>query len=126
FAGGDRVVCKRNNSAVGVQNGTRATVTRIDSARQTLAITMDHGEQIDLPRRYVEGGHLRHGYALTGHTSQGLTVERAFVLGSDESRLKEWGYVAFSRARAATRIYVTGAVPVHESHAYRIDRPEPL
>jgi hypothetical protein len=126
FAVGDRVVCKRNNSAVGVQNGTRATVTRIDSARQTLAIAMDHGEQINLPRRYVEGGHLRHGYALTGHTSQGLTVERAFVLGSGESQLKEWGYVAFSRARAATRIYVTDTVPVPESHAYRIDRPEPL
>jgi conjugative relaxase-like TrwC/TraI family protein len=126
FAVGDRVVCKRNNPAIGVQNGTRATVARIDGVLQTLSIATDHGEQIGLPRRYLEHGHLRHGYALTGHTSQGLTVDRAFVLGSGESRLQEWGYVAFSRARTETRIYVTGAVPARESHAHHIDLPDPL
>jgi hypothetical protein len=94
--------------------------------KRKVSIATDHGERIDLPSTYLENGHLRHGYALTGHTSQGLTVERAFVLGSGESRLQEWGYVALSLARAETRIYVTDPIPERESHAHHIERPDPL
>jgi hypothetical protein len=49
---------------------------------------------------------VRHGYAVTGHAGQGATVARAFVLGRDEGQLQEWGYVALSRARETTRLYV--------------------
>src|SRR5262249_43576597 len=112
--------------ATGVQNGTRATVAGIDSTQRKVSIDTDHGERIDLTSRYLENGHLQHGYALTGHTTQGLTVERAFVLGSGESRLQEWGYVAFSRARDATRIYLTDGIPARESHAHHLDRTDPL
>lgn len=44
-------------------------------------------------------GHLRHSYALTGHASQGLTAQRAFVLGTGGGELKEWGYVDQHRVR---------------------------
>ena len=43
--------------------------------------------------------HLEHGYALTGHAAQGATVDRAFVLLRDQGALREWGYVACTRAR---------------------------
>ena len=55
--------------------------------------------------RYLEDGHLAHGYALTVHKAQGLTVERAFVL-ADESLTQEAGYVAMSRARSGTELFV--------------------
>ncbi len=48
---------------------------------------------------------VRHAYALTGHASQGATVDRAFVLAPMRSAAKEWGYVALSRARVETSMY---------------------
>jgi hypothetical protein len=73
---------------------------------------------VELNTRYLDRGHVRHAYALTGHAGQGATVQRAFVLGHDRGRLQEWGYVALSRAREATRIYV--AEPFEPSE--RVDR----
>jgi hypothetical protein len=55
---------------------------------------------------YVEDGHLDHGYALTVHKAQGTTVDRAFVLAT-ESLTKEAGYVALSRARARSELFVS-------------------
>jgi hypothetical protein len=81
---------------------------------------------VELNRRYLESGHVRHAYALTGHAAQGLTVERAFVLGAGEARLQEWGYVALSRAREATRLYVTGIAREHESDFHILDDPDAL
>ena len=86
----------------------------------------DRGPIVELSRRYLETGNVRHAYALTGHAAQGLTVERAFVLGSGEARLQEWGYVALSRARAETRLYVTGTPREHESHFHDLDDRDPL
>ena len=48
------------------------------------------------------------------------------VLGSGEARLQEWGYVALSRARAETRLYVTGTPREHESHFHDLDDRDPL
>jgi conjugative relaxase-like TrwC/TraI family protein len=124
FAPGDRIVCRRNSAALGVRNGSRATVERIDAGRLALAVRTDCGERVNLTRRYLEAGHVRHGYALTGHASQGLTVERAFVLGEGRGQLKEWGYVALSRARRGTRLYVTANALDAESHGAEPERPD--
>jgi len=121
FAPGDRVVCLRNSDALGVRNGTRGTVEAVDPDRRTLTLLTDRGERPELGRAYLEAGHLRHGYALTGHSAQGVTVERAFVLGSGGQRLQEWGYVALSRARKETRLYVTGEPRERESHFHDLD-----
>jgi hypothetical protein len=59
---------------------------------------------------------LEHGYALTGHAAQGATVERSFVLLRDQGALQEWGYVACSRARAETRLYIAEQTPEPEAH----------
>jgi conjugative relaxase-like TrwC/TraI family protein len=126
FATGDRVVCLRNSDRLGVRNGTRGTVQRIDRDRRTLTVATDRGPTVELGRPYLAAGNLRHAYALTGHAAQGLTVERAFVLGAGEARMQEWGYVALSRARAETRLYVTGSPREHESHFHDLDDRDPL
>ncbi len=126
FAAGDRVVCLRNSDLLGVKNGTTGTIERIDVERRTLTLVTDRGPIVELNRRYLQAGNLRHAYALTGHAAQGLTVERAFVLGAGEARLQEWGYVALSRARAETRLYVTGTPREHESHFHELDDRDPL
>jgi hypothetical protein len=126
FAAGDRVVCLRNSDRLGVKNGTTGTVQRIDTERRTLTLATDRGPTVELSRRYLERENVRHAYALTGHAAQGLTVARAFVLGAGEARLQEWGYVALSRARAQTRLYVTGTPREHESHFHELDDRDPL
>src|SRR5262249_46627539 len=82
------------------------TVEAIDADADTMTIRTDRGTLAPLTARYLEAGHVRHAYALTGHAGQGATVERTFVLGHDRGRLQEWGDVALSRARDGTRIYV--------------------
>ena len=126
FAAGDRIVCLRNNSVLGVKNGTTGTIEHVDPPRGTLTIATDRGPTVELNRRYLENGNVRHAYALTGHAAQGLTVERAFVLGAGEARLQEWGYVALSRARDQTRLYVTGTPREHDSHFRELDERDPL
>jgi conjugative relaxase-like TrwC/TraI family protein len=126
FAVGDRVVCLRNNTLLGVKNGTTGTVERIDLERRTLTLATDRGPTVELDRRYLLAGNVRYAYALTGHAAQGLTVERAFVLGADQARLQEWGYVALSRARAQTRLYLTGTQGEHESDFHELDDRDPI
>jgi conjugative relaxase-like TrwC/TraI family protein len=126
FAVGDRIVCRRNTDALDVRNGTRGRVAALDLERETLTVATDRGGRVELPRAYLEGGHVQHAYALTGHAGQGLTVERAFVLGSERGRLREWGYVALSRARERTRLYVTGSVGEWESHFHELDERGPV
>jgi hypothetical protein len=126
FAAGDRIVCLRNSDRLGVKNGTRGTVEEIDRERGALVVATDRGDRVTLIRRYLEAGNVRHGYALTGHSGQGITVERAFVLGKGEARLQEWGYVALSRAREATRLYITGTPQERESQFHELDDRDPV
>jgi conjugative relaxase-like TrwC/TraI family protein len=123
---GDRIVCRRNSDTLGVRNGTLGTVGRVYLDRGAVRVAPDHGGEVELPRRYLEAGHVQHAYALTGHAGQGFTVERAFVLGSERGRLQEWGYVALSRARVQTRLYVTETVGERESHFHELDERDPL
>ena len=102
FALGDAVVCLRNDRRVGVLNGTTGTLTRRVGAGVVIATT--DGERV-LPASYLAAGRLDHAYALTVHKAQGLTVERAFVLATS-ALTQEAGYVAMSRARASTELFV--------------------
>jgi conjugative relaxase-like TrwC/TraI family protein len=125
FRAGDRIVCRRNSEALGVRNGTRGTVTSVEPTGGTLTIRTDRGQRLRLSRRYLEAGHVEHGYALTGHAGQGGTVERAFVLGGNRGALQEWGYVTLSRARQETRIYLTEVEVEPDSHFHQLDDRSP-
>ena len=117
FAPGDRVVTTRNDCRLGVVNGESGTLTRIGPG--ALTVELDRGSRVELPESYAREGRLEHGYATTAHRAQGATVDRAFVLGSDEL-YREWGYTALSRHRETARFYVT-ATPAFLNAA-----PDPL
>jgi ATP-dependent exoDNAse (exonuclease V) alpha subunit len=53
----------------------------------------------------LDSDHLDHAYALTVHRVQGATVDTAHVFADGGGR--ELAYVAMSRARARTHVYVT-------------------
>ena len=126
LAEGDQIICRRNDRSLDVRNGTRAMILDVDERARAISIQTDRDDTITLPRRYLDDGHVQLGYAMTGHSSQSLTVERAFVLAPDHGEQREWGYVALSRARRATRIYVTEAALEIETHAPDRDRPDGL
>jgi conjugative relaxase-like TrwC/TraI family protein len=102
FAASDEVLCLRNDRGLRVTNGTRGTVLSVGEAGITIATRngLRH-----LPLDYVSDGHLTYGYATTIHKAQGATVDRAFVLATD-SLTREAGYVAMSRARQGTELFV--------------------
>jgi hypothetical protein len=112
FRVGDRVLCRLNAPRLGVRNGTRGTIVDLHSTGLTLRT--DAGALCSLPIGYA-ADQLNHAYALTGHAAQGATVERAFVLLHDEGALREWGYVACSRARVETRIYLADRATERET-----------
>ncbi len=112
---GDRIVCLRNDSALQVANGTRGRIVTV--GRDRLLIRTTGGEWRTLPLSYADHGHLAHGYAITGHKSQGQTVDTAFVLAPHRRELAEWGYVAASRARTETRLYLAEPDLADDHHA---------
>jgi conjugative relaxase-like TrwC/TraI family protein len=99
FASGDQVMCLRNDRRLGVANGTIGTVTSVAVGEVVLV------DGTRLPARYLEAGHLTHALASTVHKAQGATVERAFLLGSDQL-YREAGYVGLSRARLSSELFV--------------------
>ncbi len=106
FAKGDRIVFTKNDRSLGVRNGMLGTVksvTEID-CKIELSIRID-GEPpktitID-PEHYAS---FDHGYATTIHKSQGVTVDRAFVLASTTMD-RHLTYVSMTRHKEDCRLY---------------------
>jgi hypothetical protein len=117
---GDRIVCLRNNRRLDLRNGMTGTITNVDADRKEFAFVDRDDVQRRVPWRYLEAGHVAHGYATTIHKSQGRTVERCYVLGNDHLD-REVGYVALSRGRDANHLYLPPAIPEPEQHAPDLD-----
>ncbi len=109
WAAGDRLVCRRNDYRIGVRNGTRGTVTGVDRCARELRLRTDDGRDVRLPSAYLE--HAHHGYALTGHISQGATVEWTYLLATPERGGAEWAYVAATRQRLDLAVFVVHHEP---------------
>lgn len=107
FQNGDRVVCLKNRSRLGVLNGDLATITAVDTERRTITLQLDRNDHpVTVPHWYIDEGNLDWGYALTGHKAQGATARRAHTVAGDGID-REWIYVTMSRGREANTIYLT-------------------
>lgn len=121
---GDRVICRRNDKRLDVDNGMRATIVRVEEDR--VVMEADGGALRELPARYLEE-HLEHAYALTGHGMQGATLETAIVLATPHDLTAGWSYTALSRARGQTRLlihdddYARAHDPTHAHPSARAD-----
>jgi len=107
FQTGDRVVCLKNRSRVGVVNGDLGSVTVVDAEQHTVTVRLDRtGHPVTIPSWYLDEGNLDWGYALTGHKAQGATASRVHTVAGDGVD-REWIYVAMSRGREENTIYLT-------------------
>jgi ATP-dependent exoDNAse (exonuclease V) alpha subunit len=111
FALGDRVRFSLRHDALGVINGTMATVTHIDRSNESdPAIDVLIGERLarfKLSDIADEMGRARlgHAYATTVYGCQGATTQHAFVLLCPSMNRSD-AVVAFSRARQQTSLFL--------------------
>jgi ATP-dependent exoDNAse (exonuclease V) alpha subunit len=107
LAPGDRVRITRNDAALDLANGDRATVRSVSPEAVTIALD----DQRLLELRADKQLHLDLAYATTVHSSQGTTAERVLIDASTKSRTtaKDVYYVAISRAQLEARIYTDDA-----------------
>ncbi len=106
FQAGDHVMTLRNNQRLDVRNGERGEVLSINARSRSMTLEMSD-RVVELPAPYLDAGHLTHGYAMTVHKAQGVTVDRCLVLGTDDL-YREMGYVAMSRGRLGNHLFVVG------------------
>jgi conjugative relaxase-like TrwC/TraI family protein len=103
---GEQVLVTANDYPLGLLNGTRGTVTGLDLEQHALTVHLDDGRDVHLDQNYLGRGHLTHGYALTAHKAQGVTVDIALLWGT-HALTRETGYVALSRGRQGNYLYST-------------------
>ena len=111
FATGDRLQFSALNKELGISNRDMGTITKMEPDR--LTVMMDGKEQRSISFNPSEFRQFDHGYAVTSHSSQGLTADRVIAnIDTDSSRSlinNRLAYVAISRASEDARIYTNNA-----------------
>lgn len=118
---GDWIVTRRNEprlrstSGGWVKNGSAGVVAEVDPDGRTVTVDFHRDGRITLPAAYLDGpGQVEHGYARTTYGVQGATLDRALYFAGDEASFEE-GYVAFSRGRLETRLYLVDGTAVADA-----------
>ena len=99
FSVGDRIQFTAPDKSLGVANRDLATIESIHPDGR-LSARLDNNRQIEF--NASEHRHFDHGYAVTSHSSQGLTAERVLVHADTSVHPdllnSRFGYVSISRA----------------------------
>jgi ATP-dependent exoDNAse (exonuclease V) alpha subunit len=103
---GDRVQFTAPSKELQVANRDLGTVEHVNS-NGDLRIRMDSGQKVRFNVRHHP--HLDYGYAVTSHSSQGQTADRALIhVDTEKSELlinNRFAYVSVSRAQHDAHIY---------------------
>jgi hypothetical protein len=107
FAEGDRIQFTATNRELGVSNRDLGAIQRIDGTQ--IEVKMDGEKERNVSFDSSKMRHFDHGYAVTSHSSQGLTTDRVLV-NMDTTVHPElintrFAYVSISRASQDARIY---------------------
>ncbi|WP_186090856.1 MobF family relaxase [Burkholderia gladioli] len=110
FAPGDRLVFLKNDLALGVANGATGTIVSIHAGAggPRFAVELDAPNAkaetaVAVPARF---SYFDHAYCLTNHKAQGRTFSAVYALANPLMADREWTYVATSRSRFATTLFV--------------------
>jgi glucan phosphorylase len=92
-----------------------------------ITIRMDGSKDRTVTFNPREMRHFDHGYAVTSHSSQGLTAERVIVnMDTDvhpELISGRFAYVSVSRASHDVQIYTNNAATLGESLSHEVNKP---
>ena len=125
FAIGDRVQFTAPNKELGVANRDLGTIQQIGEAGK-IAVRMDGDKKKTVTFDPAAMRHFDHGYAVTSHSSQGLTAERVLV-NMDTNVHPElinsrFAYVSVSRASHDAQIFTNHAVTLAESLSHDVTK----
>src|SRR6202789_613501 len=127
FAVGDRLSFTAPSKELGVANRDLGTVQRIDKDGQ-LSVKMDNGKAVSFDVNQMR--HFDHGYAVTSHSSQGLTAERVMVNLDSHIHAdlinKRFAYVAVSRGSHDAHIYTDNAASLVEKLSHDVVKSSAL
>ena len=123
FAVGDRLSFTAPNRELGVANRDLGTVEHIDPDGH-LAVRMDGGKSVSFDA--AEMPHFDHGYAVTSHSSQGLTAERVLVnMDTDvhpELISQRFAYVSVSRASYDVQVFTNDATSLTANLGHEVTK----
>jgi ATP-dependent exoDNAse (exonuclease V) alpha subunit len=106
FSVGDRIQFTAPDKSLGVANRDLAVIEAIDPDGR-LSARLDNNRQIEFSAN--EHRHFDHGYAVTSHSSQGLTAERVLVHADTSVHPdllnSRFGYVSISRASHSATLF---------------------
>ena len=100
LSAGDRIIFLKNEYSMQVKNGSLGTVQNVKE--NALLVQLDTGESVSFDTRQYD--HFYYGYAATIHKTQGVTVDRSYVLATRHMD-KHSAYVALSRHRDDVKLY---------------------
>jgi len=128
FSLGERVQFTAANRDLGIANRDLGTITAL--AEHTITVRMDGQSVGEVTFDPTEFRKLDHGYAVTSHSSQGLTADRVIAnIDTDSSRSlinDRLAYVAISRAAYDARIYTNSAATLGERLATDVSKSAAL
>jgi hypothetical protein len=110
FAVGDRIQFSAPNKHLQVANRDLATVEQISPTGE-ISARLDDGRTVAFSN--AENAHFDHGYAVTSHSSQGLTADRVLVNVDTNVHPdlinSRFAYVSVSRASLDATVYTNNA-----------------
>ena len=124
FAVGDRIQFTAPNRELHVANRDLGTIQQIEGS--SLSVRMDGSKDRIVRFDVNQMRHFDHGYAVTSHSSQGLTSERVLVNMDTEAHPElinsRFAYVSVSRASQDAQIYTNDAVTLAESLSHDVTK----
>ena len=118
FAVNDRLQFTAPNRELGVANRDLGTIERVGTDGQ-LTVRMDGGRASTVAFDPRKMRHFDHGYAVTSHSSQGLTAERVLVnmdtAVHPDLISNRFAYVSVSRASHDAQIFTNDAATLAEN-----------
>ena len=128
FTTGDRVQFTAPNKDLGVANRDLGTLVGLTEGQMTVRMDGKSARIVTLDT--AEFRQFDHGYAVTSHSSQGLTTGRVLAhIDTDSSHIlinDRLAYVAISRASNDVRIYTNNAETLGERLATNITKTAAL
>lgn len=93
FAEHDQIMFTKNDyDSLKIKNGTTATIEKLDG--KIIEARLPDGRLLKIDTEHYQ--HIEHGYALTVYKTQGMTVDRAYLLASN-GLTAENAYVGMTR-----------------------------
>jgi ATP-dependent exoDNAse (exonuclease V) alpha subunit len=128
FSDGDRVQFTAPYADKHIANRELGTVEHVDS-QGNLKLRLDSGQEIEFA--LSEHPHLDYGYAVTSHSSQGLTADRVLVHVDTEAAHENLvntrlAYVSISRARDDAQIFTNDADRLSDAFSREVSKASAL